>query len=262
MTKFAGILSSYIKQSGLSLRKIASQAGIPHQTLHNWVRGSRPRWYTALPSDLYRLGVSLCLADDEITHILRLANCSSPQTGRYDREDVPMENALRIPKRWTFGGDAPQKYGMGLDPGVTYENRPCVTIKSLPECTDFGALFQECKADAFQGKRLRFSAAVRAEAVENMAALWMRVDGPHQRMIAFDNMRDRPIVGTSDWTHYSIVLDIAQEAVQISYGFFLSLAGQVWMADVRLDVVELDVPTTDLIADLLQELPANLGFEE
>src|SRR5512138_2169475 len=120
---------------------------------------------------------------------------------------------------------------MGLDPTLTYENRSCVTIKAGPEPAAFGALSQTIKADAYRGQRLRFSALVRTENAENMAALFMRVGGPGDKMLAIDNMRDRRITGTTGWTRYAIVLDVAEDAETIIFGFFLSLNGQAWMAD-------------------------------
>ncbi len=177
-----------------------------------------------------------------------------------------MTHPFSIPKGWFVGGDAPQKYEMGLDPSVTYENRPCVTIQAGPDPADFGALSQTVKADAYRGQRLRFSAAVRSAGIENMAALFMRVGGPEDKMLAFDNMRNRPINGTQDWTPYSVVLDVAEQAETIIFGIFLSLKGQVWMADVHLEPVGLEVPTTDIAAEVLEEIlhehPVNLEFQE
>ena len=264
--QFAGLLDSYIKQAGLPLRRVANQAGIPHQTLFNWLKGTQPRWHAALPKDLHRLGAALGLADDEITQLLRLAGCVSARppsrSGLFNIQEAQMENSYRIPKGWFAGGDAPDRYEMGLDPTVTYENRPCVTIKAGPDPNEFAALGQSFKADGYRCKRLRFSAAVRSMDLENMAALFMKVSGANGKDLAFDNMRNRKITGTNDWTHHAIVLNVAEEAENIIFGFFLSLKGQVWMADVRLETVGREVPTTDLTEEMAPYFPVNLGFDE
>ncbi len=262
MAKFAGLLGAYIKQAGLPLRRVASQAGLPHQTLYNWLNGTQPRWHAALPRDLHRLGATLGLADEQITPLFRLAGCIPARSELFDVQEAPMKYSLHIPTGWSVSGDAPYKYEMGLDPTVAYENRPCVTIQAGPDPSEFAALCQTFKAGAYHGKRLRFSAAVRTADVENRAALFMRVGGAGDKMLAFDNMRDRPITGTNAWAHHAIVLDVAQDAESIVFGFLLSLNGQVWMADVHLDVVGPDVPTTDLLVELVPDLPVNLGFEE
>ena len=262
MTKFAGQLGAYIHRADLPVRRVAIQAGIPHQTLYNWLGGTQPRWHAALPWDLHRLGATLGLTDGEIDHLLRLAGCIPPQTEAFDGKESRMNYSLRIPKGWAVAGDAPYKYEMGLDPTLSYDNRPCITIKSGPEPSEFAALCQTFKAGPYRGKRLRFSAAVRTADVENRAALFMRVAGADDKLLAFDNMRDRPISGSNEWDHHAVVLDVAEDAEIIVFGILLSLNGQVWMADVRLDEVGQDVPVTDLLGELVPLAPINLGFEE
>ena len=244
------------------MRWVANQSGIPHQTIFNWLRGSQPRRYAGLPEDLQRLGAALGLSADEITQLQRLAGCISARTGLFDLQEVRMESTYRIPKGWFVTGDAPDEYALGVDPGLTYAGRPCVTIQGGPEASEFAALAQQIKAEAYRGKRLRFSAAVRAQDIANRAALFMRVSGPNGKMLAFDNMRNRPISGSHDWAQQAIVLDVAEEAEDILFGILASLQGQVWMADVHLEVVEQDVPTTDILADIASYFPVNLGFEE
>jgi hypothetical protein len=260
--KFSGQLDVYMRQAGLPLRRVASQSGIPHQTIFNWLKGSQPRLYAGLPEDLHRLGAALSLSADEIALLQHLAGCVSRRSGLFDLQEVPMESSLRIPKGWFVTGDAPDKYELGVDPAFTYENHPCVTIKAGPEPAEFAALAQQIKADAYQGKRLRFTAAVSSAELENRAALFMRVSGSNGKMLAFDNMRSRPITGTNDWARQTIVLDVAEDAEDILFGILSSLKGQVWMADVHLEVVEKDVPTTDILEEIASYFPVNLGFEE
>ena len=260
--KFSGQLNSYVRQAGLSLRQMAGLSGIPHQTIFNWLKGSQPRWHTALPNDLHRLGTTLGLTDDEISLVLQLAGCISARSGLFVIQEVPMESTFRIPKSWFITGDAPDHYDIGVDPTLTYQNRPCVTIKAGPDPIYFAALAQQVKAEAYHGKRVQFSAVLRSENLENRAALFMRIGGANGKILAFDNMRNRFISSTNDWAHYAIVLDVAEDAEDIVFGFLSSLKGQSWMADVHLDVVEQTVPTTDLLDEIAPYFPANLDFEE
>ena len=91
MAKFAGQLGFYIQQAGLPLRRVASQSGIPHQTLYNWLKGTQPRWHDALPRDLHNLGATLGLANDEIALLLRLAGCISARSGLLEVQEVSMK---------------------------------------------------------------------------------------------------------------------------------------------------------------------------
>jgi hypothetical protein len=177
-----------------------------------------------------------------------------------------MESTLRIPKGWFVTGDASgtaiPDYDIGVDPDLTYNKRPCVTIKARPNPSEFAALAQQIKADAYRGKRLRFSAALRSQDVPNRAALFMRISGANGKLLAFDNMRERFITGTIDWEQHQIVLDVSEEAEEIVFGFLLSLDGQVWMADVKLETVDQTVPTTDILEEIAPYFPINLDFEE
>ncbi|MFI5456891.1 MAG: helix-turn-helix domain-containing protein [Isosphaerales bacterium] len=74
---FAARLDAYIKQAGLPVRRIAHQAGVPHQTLYNWLKGKRPRWHPALTDDLRRLALALGLEGAETDRLLQAAGCLS-----------------------------------------------------------------------------------------------------------------------------------------------------------------------------------------
>lgn len=113
----------------------------------------------------------------------------------------------------------------------------------------FGALNQWLNATSFQGKRVRFRAAVRTE-VEgegNQAQLWFRVDRPKLNggpvVGAFDNMQDRPIK-KGEWQYYEIVGDVADDAKTIAIGLLLIGQGKVWLDDVTFEVVGDEVATT------------------
>lgn len=260
--KFSGQLDAFVRQAGLPLRRVAEMAGIPHQTIFNWLKGSQPRWHAGLPHDLLRLGSTLGLNDEEIRRLLRLSGCIPAGADLLDGLEVHMNETLRIPKGWFVTGDAPEYYTIGVSPELTYQGCPCITIQGGTAPASFAALAQMIKAEAYRGKRLQFSAAVRCEQVSNRAALFMRISDASGRLLAFDNMRSRPITGSSDWTRYAIILDAAESAEEILFGILLSLEGQVWMADVHLEVVGKDVPTTDIMPEIAPFFPVNLGFEE
>ena len=111
-----------------------------------------------------------------------------------------------------------------------------------------------------RGKRLRLSAFVKTQDIKDWAGVWMRVDGPEQgRSLAFDNMQDRPIKGTADWTRHEIVLDVPDKATNISFGILLHGEGKLWLDDVQFQVVDTSVPTTGAMRS--NPTPKNLDFE-
>jgi len=114
-----------------------------------------------------------------------------------------------------------------------------------------------CRAESFRGKRLKFTGYVKTRDVAGTANLWFRVDGENGQLLAFDNMSDRPIKGTTDWKEYSVVLDVPETATALAYGIFISGAGMAWLNDVQMIEVGSGVKST---ATKLPDAPQNLDF--
>lgn len=102
----------------------------------------------------------------------------------------------------------------------------------------FGNVMQSIDANAFRGKRVKFSGAVRINGESNdaRAQLWFRVDRNEQQVGFFDNMGDRPIT-SSEWKYYEIVADIDQDAKVINIGMILLGKGKAWLDSVSFEEV-------------------------
>jgi hypothetical protein len=152
-------------------------------------------------------------------------------------------------QQWFLTGSHPQDYAISLDSAVLHEGKPAHLLASKADNEQgFGTLMQMFKGKAYLGKRVRLSAWVKAEKVENWAGLWMRVDGPNGKPTAFDNMQTHPIKGSLDWQRYQIVLDMAPDSNALALGILLSGKGKVWMEEPVLEVVDASVPVTDMRA--------------
>ena len=165
-------------------------------------------------------------------------------------------------KCWQLAGDDPSCYQVDRDFVVTYAGKPSGRLTSVGECQSFGTMVQCINPAAYAGKRVRFSAHVKARDVKDWAGLWMRVDGEAGcgSTIAFDNMNARPITGSRDWARYDIVLDVAKEAKSICLGILLEGQGKVWLSGVSFEAVSTAVPTT-VAAGGMKKNPANLILE-
>jgi hypothetical protein len=166
------------------------------------------------------------------------------------------------------------RYVMKLDSAIKHSGDSSATVKF--NCGDpdgFASLAQSIAADEYLGKRVRLSGWLKTENAAD-AGLWMRLDGDG-RLLGFDNMMPRAVKGTTGWKQYEVVLDVPKETINILFGTLLSGTGQVWVDDMKLEVVGNDVATTNqlsqegmrsddpsrIVKRSLSKQPVNLGFE-
>jgi AraC family transcriptional regulator len=141
------------------------------------------------------------------------------------------------------------------------DGHPSGCIGSLPPTSGnaFGTFMQTISAAAFVEKRVRFSGMIKTKDATSVG-LWMCVDDA-VTTVRFDNMQRRPIVGTTDWANYSVVLDVPKDAVNISFGLLDIGRGEAWLNDLTFGMVTAGVPTTDgLSQPSLPEQPIILTF--
>lgn len=175
-----------------------------------------------------------------------------------------------MPAGWFKAGSHPAEYEMGLDESVHREGgKSSASVKfTAQNPSGFGTLMQMSQPGEYRGKRVRLSGYVKSDKVTQWAGLWFRVDGPNNgpnpTSLAFDNMQDRPIKGTTDWTRYEIVLDVPEAAQRLAFGILLAGGGQVWMDDLKFEAVPTTVKTTaiPIAPSTPPAAPSNLDFEK
>ncbi len=178
------------------------------------------------------------------------------------------------------------EYDLFIDHKVFHGGHASASIRSVDEEPEIiGNWMQTFKCDAWRGKRVRMSGFAKTVNVDRFASFWFRVDGPDYIVLSFDNMNDRKIKGTTGWTKYDLVIDVPDQSEQIAFGCFLYGAGQIWMDDVKFEIVEKSVLTTGVSQEELDKgnadaasgkimafplppvwptnsVPANLDFEQ
>ena len=148
---------------------------------------------------------------------------------------------------WIARGSKPESYEMGLLKNSTDKAQKVFTIRSIDKKIEgFGNLMQSSKPDLYLGKTIKMSGYVKSENVKSWAGLWMRIDYYNNKVLAFDNMQNRAIKGTNDWTKYEVVLFVPQDATEMSYGVLLEGTGQIWFKDIQLEIVDDSVPETGI----------------
>lgn len=158
------------------------------------------------------------------------------------------EMTTTLPQGWIKGGSHPEEYEMGVNSEVVHHGKTSGRIHAGEDANKegFGTMMQMFKANDYLGKRIRFSAFVKTDHVMVSAGLWMRVDGPDNEMLQFDNMQDRPIEGTNDWELHTIVLNVPEHSAAIAFGVLLIGPGTVWVDRIRLEEVDHKVPSSNM----------------
>lgn len=172
----------------------------------------------------------------------------------------------RLPVGWFKNGSVPDSYKTGIDSVVYNHGKQSLFMESIVENIDgFITVMQVCSARDYLGKKIKMTGFIKSENVADWAGMWLRVDPATQgESLGFDNMQDRPVVGTTEWTKYEIVLDVPAESGRLNFGPLMSGTGKVWFDNVSFEIVgDLDqtVPK-DLITDQFPPKPVNLDFEE
>ncbi len=188
----------------------------------------------------------------------------SAQTTDIPVVSAPIDKNDMIPEGWFKSGTEPQDYLIGIDRAMSEQGGSSSYIKSK-ELKPSGScdLMQEIKADNYRGERVRLTGYAKTKFVSYWAGLFMIVEDAMGSPVVYDNMQNRPIVGSSDWIKYEIVLDIPKNSSKILFGVSLHGKGEIWIDDLKLLVVNNTVPLTDLSGKSPTALyPENMDFEK
>lgn len=178
---------------------------------------------------------------------------------------APVNTAFTGMTGWLVTGRGPRAnfdFGTEEVKGIRIRTSGFIASK-MPNPTGFEDLVQSVSPNAYRGKRVQLSAWMKSLDAAN-AQLWMTVDGPEGKTLSFDNLDSRPLIGTTDWKRYEIVLDVPQESVEIDFGFFLNSwekPGKVWATDFRLEPVGNDVAVTHFHSEM-PKAPENMNFDQ
>ena len=147
----------------------------------------------------------------------------------------------QIPEGWFKAGNNPDKYKMGLDKQTFHIAPNSAFIESTDsKIKGFGTLMQTCSAENYLGKKIKMTGYVKSENVADWAGLWLRVDevnGTKVKELSFDNMGNRRIKGTTDWTKYEIVLDVPSNSSTLNFGALLDGKGKIWFDSITFEEV-------------------------
>lgn len=140
-------------------------------------------------------------------------------------------------------GSPNPNYEVGISKESSDASKPCAYLKaSVPTPEGYGALRQDASPAPFLGKRIRFSANLKSEHIEKYSGLLLvvvRASGSRMWTMA-----KKPILGTTNWTHYEYVVDIPEDCMMIMFGTSIQGRGMVFASDFKFETVGKDAAVT------------------
>jgi erythromycin esterase len=122
------------------------------------------------------------------------------------------------------------------DDSVSYSGDHSLRIQRSSS-DGFGGTMLSFPLHVARGRTIRYSGMIRTEGVEEgYAGLLWRVDGPAQGPLAFDNMADRGVTGTTQWERYTIELEVPEAAEGIFFGVLFNGRGTAWFDDLAIEI--------------------------
>jgi hypothetical protein len=205
--------------------------------------------------------------------------------GIFLKEETPLKENFQEYSQlngWSFNSFHRSDYKISIDNRISQHGQKSALIESDSSTRrEFSTLLQSFIKKEFKGKRIKMTGFIKSQGVNDTATMWLRVDDCDKIMSTdFDNMMERPIVGTKDWTKCEIIFDVAEKCV-VFYGFIIIGTGKFWIDNVSFEIVDssvgktainLNAPFPDVYldqlkqypkdADLPERPPVNLDFEE
>ena len=163
----------------------------------------------------------------------------------------------KLPDGWFQWGS---NYLLEIDTTIVYSGKKSILIQPASNWTtsSFGCV--ACLIPArYEGQEIELKANMKLQDVsDGPIGLMLRIDGT-SGTLEFDNMQQKNIMGSKDWTSYSVKLPYPEGAKTIYIGAILSGNGRLWVDDleVLIDGVPIEkakqVPVKIYDADLDRE---------
>lgn len=165
----------------------------------------------------------------------------------FDLENTSKNNV--IPDGWKIWGST--KYLVKTDSTIKHSGNYSVSIESTDSVQEntFGGIGIQIPAK-YAGSQIELRAYIKMQNVSNgYIGLVLQTIG-NTGVLGFDNMQKKNIHGTSDWTMYSVQLQLPEKAKTITIGAFLAGKGKI-----NVDDFQILIDGKDLSKAIIKEQP-------
>ena len=163
----------------------------------------------------------------------------------------------KLPDGWFQWGS---NYQLEIDTTIVHNGRKSILIQPADIRTkgSFGCVAYLIPAN-YKGKEIELKAYMKLQDVsDGPIGLLLRIDGS-SGTLEFDNMQQRNIMGSKDWTSYSVKLPYPEGANGIYIGAMLSGNGRLWVDD--FEVLIDGVPIEKVMQVQVKEYNADIDRE-
>ena len=146
------------------------------------------------------------------------------------------------PPGWRFESDRPDEYEHGLDRTFSARGAVAYIKNRTARAEGTAALVQDLDVSSYVGTRIRVSALLRSNAIEEFGGLLFGI--AYQRGFVLGNRRNLAMHGTNEWSRQFVVFDVEGAPAGLKIGFALSGAGAIWADSFSIEVVDTRTPVT------------------
>jgi C-terminal processing protease CtpA/Prc len=160
--------------------------------------------------------------------------------------------------QWGTGG-----YLLTIDTVERKSGQAAFRIEAIGQkaANTFGCVAYSIPAQ-FEGKEMEVRASMKySNVTEGVVGLLLRIDGA-TGPLGFDNMQNKNIQGTADWTVFSVKVPYTDQAKAIYVGALLSGTGQLWVDDFQVFLDGKEIQKAKLIEQEVFKADTDLEFDK
>ena len=163
----------------------------------------------------------------------------------YQPYNLSFENAVvgAMPSKWSLSEQAKEK-GYYSEATVTkpYDGKYCLSLERPMDSTGTenvsGTAVQSFDASQYLGKKVRFTAHIRAEIEGEGHAGFYISERTFDNQYPFINTNEDDPIVFNTWEKYTIEHTISENAYSINFGLFLQGSGKAWIDGITIEVID------------------------
>jgi hypothetical protein len=152
---------------------------------------------------------------------------------------TPQQPPLPAPAGWRLGGTSAFTFVVDTVGARSGKNAGRLSVVPGSPTTVSASAIQYIRAESYRGKRIRLTGYVRSK--DAIFVSWARVEGLRNDSLEYSglsNVANEEAPVTIDWRRIEHVLDIPANAEAIVFGVMLRRAGDIWLDDFDIAVIE------------------------